>query len=594
MGWLQVQGYEFERDEYGARTLPSLDLGLGMLDKMKNNKNLRDIFERKMKVAITGPTEWGFASALISQSNLADSDSLAIKLSPDSNGNPFPKAELIDNSQFESSVYTDTINRVAKLTRKPVISDSLEPLKPAIGSFFFLCATEPREIRKRNGNSKEERTREIEDLISREIERNRDVETSRYSETRRDRETEEGSSSATVVDPVEKTGAAGGNGTDGGRRLKKQQNMDNSIVMRLKMMNSDVDFFCFGQPGHEFECKDGNWYIIVVGMELWIPPVELSLKPYQEAIKERVEITQVRSNATSTRLSYACYDGQPQGEPRLLYDVLFMVSPKGNLSKLSMGSPKGNLDKDMIWVFMVKVERHRSTAGVEHEVIFYEILIRGYPFMSKGTYEMVFATRECVTSRMLKEDYDNLEGIVDSYEKWDSTVIDDTGRGLDELIDAVKPAIGSFFFLCATEPREIRKRNGNSKEERTREIEDLISREMERNRDAETSRYSETRRDRETEEGRGGQQLCCCRRSGGENRRCRREWHRWWPEVAVMRLKKQQNMDNSIVMRLKMMNSDVDFFCFGQPGHEFECKDGNWYIIVVGMELWIPPVELII
>ncbi|KAL4569641.1 hypothetical protein LXL04_025283 [Taraxacum kok-saghyz] len=56
----------------------------------------------------------------VSQSNLADSDSLAIKLSPDSNGNPFPKAELIDNSQFESSVYTDSINRVAKLTRKPI------------------------------------------------------------------------------------------------------------------------------------------------------------------------------------------------------------------------------------------------------------------------------------------------------------------------------------------------------------------------------------------------------------------------------------------------------------------------------------------
>ncbi|KAL4565850.1 hypothetical protein LXL04_029956 [Taraxacum kok-saghyz] len=80
----------------------------------------------------------------VSQSNLADSDSLAIKLSPDSNGNPFPKAELIDNSQFESSVYTDSINRVAKLTRKPVISDSLEPLSdkviyclvPTFWSFF--------------------------------------------------------------------------------------------------------------------------------------------------------------------------------------------------------------------------------------------------------------------------------------------------------------------------------------------------------------------------------------------------------------------------------------------------------------------------
>ena len=36
-----------------------------------------------------------------------------------------------------------------------------------------------------------------------------------------------------------------------------------------------------------------------------------------------------------------------------MYDVLFMVSPKGNLSRLSMVSPKGNLDKDMIWVFMV-------------------------------------------------------------------------------------------------------------------------------------------------------------------------------------------------------------------------------------------------
>ncbi|KAL4586406.1 hypothetical protein LXL04_011042 [Taraxacum kok-saghyz] len=68
----------------------------------------------------------------VSQSNLADSDSLAIKLSPDSNGNPFPKAELIDNSQFESSVYTDSINRVAKLTRKPVISDSLEPLSDRV------------------------------------------------------------------------------------------------------------------------------------------------------------------------------------------------------------------------------------------------------------------------------------------------------------------------------------------------------------------------------------------------------------------------------------------------------------------------------
>ncbi|KAL4555539.1 hypothetical protein LXL04_038161 [Taraxacum kok-saghyz] len=68
----------------------------------------------------------------ISQSNLADSDSLAIKLSPDWNGNPFPKAELIDNSQFESSLYTDSINRVAKLTRKLVISDSLEPLSDRV------------------------------------------------------------------------------------------------------------------------------------------------------------------------------------------------------------------------------------------------------------------------------------------------------------------------------------------------------------------------------------------------------------------------------------------------------------------------------
>ena len=59
------------------------------------------------------------------------------------------------------------------------------------------------------------------------------------------------------------------------------------------------------------------------------------------------------------------------------------------------------------------------------------------PFMSKRMYEMVFATRECVTRRMLKEDYDNLEVIVDSYEKWDSKVIDDTRRGLDELIDAM-------------------------------------------------------------------------------------------------------------------------------------------------------------
>ncbi|KAL4579060.1 hypothetical protein LXL04_015195 [Taraxacum kok-saghyz] len=75
----------------------------------------------------------------ISQSDLADSDSLAIKLIPDSNGNPFPKVELIDNSQFESSVYTDNINRVAKLTRKPVISDSLEPLSDRsqhFGHFF--------------------------------------------------------------------------------------------------------------------------------------------------------------------------------------------------------------------------------------------------------------------------------------------------------------------------------------------------------------------------------------------------------------------------------------------------------------------------
>ena len=57
--------------------------------------------------------------------------------------------------------------------------------------------------------------------------------------------------------------------------------------------------------------------------------------------------------------------------------------------------------------------------------------------MSKRTYEMVFTTLECVTRRMLKEDYDNLEGIVDSYEKWDSKVIDDTRRRLDELIDAM-------------------------------------------------------------------------------------------------------------------------------------------------------------
>ena len=35
-------------------------------------------------------------------------------------------------------------------------------------------------------------------------------------------------------------------------------------------------------------------------------------------------------------------------------------------------------------------------------------------FMSKRIYEMVFATRECVMRRMLKEDYDNLEGIIDS------------------------------------------------------------------------------------------------------------------------------------------------------------------------------------
>ncbi|KAL4580545.1 hypothetical protein LXL04_016743 [Taraxacum kok-saghyz] len=63
------------------------------------------------------------------------------------------------------------------------------------------------------------------------------------------------------------------------------------------------------------------------------------------------------------------------------------VSPKGNLSKLSMVSPKGNLDKDMIWVLwsaprgtytpssvalregkaieMVKVKEHRSIDGVE-------------------------------------------------------------------------------------------------------------------------------------------------------------------------------------------------------------------------------------
>ena len=31
-------------------------------------------------------------------------------------------------------------------------------------------------------------------------------------------------------------------------------------------------------------------------------------------------------------------------------------------------------------VFQIKVERHRSTAGVEHEVIFYEMLIRDYVF----------------------------------------------------------------------------------------------------------------------------------------------------------------------------------------------------------------------
>ena len=33
------------------------------------------------------------------------------------------------------------------------------------------------------------------------------------------------------------------------------------------------------------------------------------------------------------------------------------------------------------------------------------------PFKSKESYEMVTATRECVTRKVLKEDYDNLKGI---------------------------------------------------------------------------------------------------------------------------------------------------------------------------------------
>jgi hypothetical protein len=57
--------------------------------------------------------------------------------------------------------------------------------------------------------------------------------------------------------------------------------------------------------------------------------------------------------------------------------------------------------------------------------------------MSKRMYEMVFTTRGGVTRRMLEENYENLEGIVDSYEKWDSKVIDDTGRRLYELVDAM-------------------------------------------------------------------------------------------------------------------------------------------------------------
>ena len=59
------------------------------------------------------------------------------------------------------------------------------------------------------------------------------------------------------------------------------------------------------------------------------------------------------------------------------------------------------------------------------------------PFTSKRIYERVFATRECVARIMLQKDYDNLEGIIDSYEKWDSKVIDDTGRRPDGLIDTM-------------------------------------------------------------------------------------------------------------------------------------------------------------
>ena len=35
-----------------------------------------------------------------------------------------PSAELIDKSQFESTVYTDSINRIAKMIKKPEISVS--------------------------------------------------------------------------------------------------------------------------------------------------------------------------------------------------------------------------------------------------------------------------------------------------------------------------------------------------------------------------------------------------------------------------------------------------------------------------------------
>ena len=44
---------------------------------------------------------------------------------------------------------------------------------------------------------------------------------------------------------------------------------------------------------------------------------------------------------------------------------------------------------------------------------------------------------------MLQEDYDNLEGIIDSYEKWDSKVIDDTRRRPDGLIDTMSNLLWS-------------------------------------------------------------------------------------------------------------------------------------------------------